>query len=105
MLMPILGNIGHVLYVIVAIVGGVFILNAVTNVSIGSLINPLIGSEVNLGVFSVALVVSFLQMTRQFCNNINQVSNQVNSVVMGIAGAARLFIIRRVLICMKDLNI
>ena len=91
MLMPILGNIGHVLYVIVAIVGGVFILNAVTNVSIGSLINPLIGSEVNLGVFSVALVVSFLQMTRQFCNNINQVSNQVNSVVMGIAGAARLF--------------
>ncbi len=91
MLMPILGNIGHVLYVIVAIVGGVFILNAVTNVSIGSLINPLIGSEVNLSVFSIALVVSFLQMTRQFCNNINQVSNQVNSVVMGIAGAARLF--------------
>lgn len=91
MLMPILGNIGHVLYVIVAIVGGVFILNSVANVSIGSLINPLIGSEVNLSVFSIALVVSFLQMTRQFCNNINQVSNQVNSVVMGIAGAARLF--------------
>ena len=30
-------------------------------------------------------------MTRQFCNNINQVSNQVNSVVMGLAGASRIF--------------
>ena len=44
-----------------------------------------------LAVFGIPLVVAFLQMTRQFCNNINQVSNQVNSVVMGVAGAHRLF--------------
>ena len=44
-----------------------------------------------LPVFGVALVIAFLQMTRQFCNNINQVSNQVNSVVMGLAGASRIF--------------
>ena len=85
MLMPILGNIGHVLYVIVALVGGVFILNGVSNVGIGVLFNPA------LAVFSISLVVAFLQATRQFSNNVNQVSNQVNSVVMAFAGAARVF--------------
>lgn len=85
MLMPILGNIGHVLYVAVALLGGVFILRGVENISIGMLFDG------SLDVFRIALVVSFLQMTRQFCNNINQVSNQINSVVMGVAGAARVF--------------
>ncbi len=85
MLMPILGNIGHVLYVLVAVVGGVFILQSVSNYSIGMLC----GAE--SAVFTIALVVAFLQMTRQFCNNINQVSNQVNSVIMGLAGARRVF--------------
>ena len=85
MLMPILGNIGHVLYVVVALLGGVFILRGVENISLGMLFDG------SLSIFQIALVVSFLQMTRQFCNNINQVSNQINSVVMGIAGAARVF--------------
>ena len=85
MLMPILGNIGHVLYVIVAVLGGLFIINGVSNVAIGT------AFDASLGVFGVALVVSFLQMTRQFSNNINQVSQQINSVVMGLAGAGRVF--------------
>ena len=85
MLMPILGNIGHVLYVLVAILGGVFILNNVMNASIGTFAGAVAAT------FNIALVVAFLQMTRQFCNNINQVSNQVNAVVMGIAGADRIF--------------
>ena len=85
MLMPILGNIGHVLYVIVAILGGVFILKGVANISIGTAVG-MVGA-----VFGIPLVVAFLQMTRQFCNNINQVSNQINSVVMGMAGAGRIF--------------
>ncbi len=85
MLMPILGNIGHVLYVLIATLGCVFILQGVGNVSIGTAVGSV------LPVFGVALVIAFLQMTRQFCNNINQVSNQVNSVVMGLAGASRIF--------------
>ncbi len=84
MLMPILGNIGHVLYVIIALVGGVFILNKVHNVSIS-------GEGFVTVAGGIAVLLSFLQATRQFTNNINQVSNQVNSVVMGLAGAARLF--------------
>ena len=86
MLMPILGNIGHVVYVIIAIVGGLFIMNGVQNAGIGVLFDE------ELLVFSAgALVVPFLQMSRQFSNNINQVSQQINSVVMGLAGASRVF--------------
>ncbi len=89
MLMPILGNIGHVLYVIVALVGSVFVIHNVKNISIGALFDEeLVAFS---GALGIALVVSFLQATRQFSNNINQVSNQVNSVVMGLAGAARVF--------------
>ncbi|MCH5351792.1 MAG: ABC transporter ATP-binding protein [Clostridiales bacterium] len=95
MLMPILGNIGHVMYVVVAILGGVFILNGISNVSVGALFSDglanIISDEIDLSIIGIPLVVSFLQTTRQFFNNINQVSNQVNSVVMGIAGAKRVF--------------
>ncbi len=86
MLMPILGNIGHILYVIVALVGALFIRSNTHNFG---LINLFDSAEV--GFFTVANVVAFLQMTRQFSNNINQVSNQVNPVIMSLAGAARIF--------------
>ncbi len=85
MLMPLLGNIGHLLYVIIATVGGVFILNGASNCGLITIFDP------TAIAFTVPGVVAFLQMTRQFTNNINQVSNQVNSVVMSIAGAARVF--------------
>ncbi|MCH5146882.1 MAG: ABC transporter ATP-binding protein [Clostridiales bacterium] len=86
MLMPILGNIGHILYVILALVGGMFIIQGVYNVSL----NPeYIGALTTLA--GITMLLAFLQAARQFSNNINQVSNQVNSVVMGLAGAARLF--------------
>jgi len=85
MLMPIIMNVGHIMYVAVALAGGYFHLGGVQNYSILSLVSG--GVE----MISVALVVSFLQMTRQFTNNVGQVSNQVNSVVMGLAGAQRLF--------------
>ena len=39
----------------------------------------------------ISIVVPFLNMTKQFAGNISQVSNQVNSVVMGLAGADRIF--------------
>ncbi len=85
MLMPIIANIGNVMYVIVALVGAALAVNEVGNVSIGAAFGVS-----NLLMFGPALIVSFLQTTRQFSNNIGQVSNQVNSVVMGIAGAQRI---------------
>ena len=41
--------------------------------------------------FSISIIVPFLNMTKQFSGNISQLSQQVNSVVMGLAGAARVF--------------
>ena len=78
-LMPILGNIGNVMYVIVALAGGIFMALNVPNVSISGL------------AIGISIVVPFLNMTKQFCGNIGQVSNQINSVVMGLAGADRIF--------------
>ena len=78
-LMPVLNNIGNVLYVLVAVVGGILLALNAPNISISGL------------AISVSIVVPFLSMTKQFAGNVNQVSNQVNSVVMGIAGAERIF--------------
>ncbi len=79
MLMPILGNIGNVLYVVVALAGGILMLAGAPNVSLSGM------------AIGISIVVPFLNMTKQFCGNISQVSNQVNAVVMGLAGAERIF--------------
>lgn len=73
MLMPILNNIGNVLYVIVAFAGGLFLLSGAANISVSGL------------AFSISIVVPFLNMTKQFSGNVSQVSNQVNAVVMALA--------------------
>ena len=80
-LMPTIGNLGHVLFVLVAIVGGLLMLKGVSNLSLTGL-----GDALTIGA-----VVAFLNMSRQFTLNIGQVSMQVNSVVMAIAGAERIF--------------
>ena len=79
MLMPILNNIGNVLYVIIAFVGGVLIVTNAKNFGLLGL------------AMDITIVVPFLNMTKQFTGNVNQVSNQVNSIVMGLAGAKRIF--------------
>ncbi len=79
MLGPIIMNIGNVMYVIVATVGGLLLAAEVPNLSISGL------------AFGVDIIVPFLSMTKQFTGNINQVSQQINSIVMGMAGAARVF--------------
>ncbi len=79
MLMPILLNIGNVLYVIVALLGGFLLLVNATNVSISGL------------PFSISILVPFLNMTKQFSGSVSQVSNQLNSVIMGLAGTKRIF--------------
>lgn len=78
-LMPLMGNIGNVMYVVVALVGGALLLTDVPNISISSM------------VFSISIVVPFLNMTKQFAGSIGQVSNQINMVIMGLAGAHRIF--------------
>lgn len=76
---PLLYNIGNILYVVVAILGGLLLINNAPNLSIAG------------AAMSISIVVPFLNITKQFTGSINQVSHQINPVVMGIAGAERIF--------------
>ena len=78
-LFPILMNVGNVLYVIVAVCGGLLIAAHAPNLSLSGL--PI----------SVSIVIPFLNMTKQFAGSVGQVSNQINAVVTGLAGAERIF--------------
>ena len=76
---PIIQNIGNIMYVIVATAGGIFLLSGARNFSLSGL------------VFDLSIVVPFLNMTKQFTGNVNTFSQQINHVVMGLAGATRVF--------------
>lgn len=78
-LFPVLINLGNVLFVIVALCGGLLIAGDAPNLSLSGL--PI----------GVSIVVPFLTMTKQFAGNVGQVSNQINAVVMGLAGTERIF--------------
>ncbi len=82
---PIIQNIGNILYVIIATVGGVLLISKVPNLSVSALFTGAIG------VLTIDIMIPFLNMTKQFTGNVNQVSQQINSVVMGLAGAQRIF--------------
>ena len=75
---PIIGNIGNILYVALALAGGVFILTGIPNLSFSG------------KAFSISILVPFLNMAKQFTGNVNSLSQQINSVVMASAGASRL---------------
>ncbi len=79
MMGPINQNIGNILYVLVAMAGGIFLVSGAKNISLSGL------------AFNISIVVPFLNMTKQFTGNVNQLSQQINSIVMGLAGAQRLF--------------
>ncbi len=78
-LMPILGNIGNILYVVLAFVGGALLLLKVPNLSLSGM------------ALSISITVPFLNMEKQFAGQIGGISQQINAVVMGLAGAGRLF--------------
>lgn len=71
-LMPIIGNLSYVSYVLVAIIGGVLAINGYADLTVGTL-------------------ASFLQLNRSFNQPIGQISQQVNMVLMALAGASRIF--------------
>lgn len=71
-LMPIIGNLGYLSYVLTAIIGSLLALNGVGGLTLGT-------------------IAAFLQLNRSFNNPIGQISQQINSVVMAAAGASRIF--------------
>ena len=71
-LMPLIGNLGYVSYVLVAVVGGVLAINGYMDLTVGTL-------------------AAFLQLNRSFNQPIGQISQQINMVLMALAGAERIF--------------
>ena len=76
---PIMNNIGNILYVSMALVGGIFLLSGLPNVSLSG--KP----------FSISVLVPFLGMAKQFTGNVNTLAQQINNIVMASAGAGRVF--------------
>ena len=76
---PIINNLGNILYVLIAVVGGALLLANVPNVSLSRM------------AFDISMLIPFLNMTKQFTGNVNQFAQQINSIVMGLAGASRVF--------------
>lgn len=76
---PIIGNIGNILYVLLALAGGLFLLSGLPNFSLSGM------------AFSISILVPFLNMAKQFTGNVNTLSQQINSIVMASAGAKRIF--------------
>ncbi|HRX57754.1 MAG TPA: ABC transporter ATP-binding protein [Eubacteriales bacterium] len=78
--MPIVGNMGYMLYVLVAIIGGAAGIAELPNLSL-----------TGVNVLTIGTIVSFLTLSRSFINPIGQISMQFNMVVMALAGASRIF--------------
>lgn len=78
--MPVVGNMGYILYILLAIVGGAVAINGWYNIGFGG-----------AGTLSLGAIVSLLALSRGFINPIGQVSMQFNMVMMALAGASRIF--------------
>ena len=79
-LMPVNNNLGHLLYVLLAIVGAVLAISGATNLSLHG-----------LGPLTLGAIASFLALSRNFMMPINQVVQQVGFIAMALAGAERIF--------------
>lgn len=78
--MPIMGNMGHLQYVLIAVFGGLMAINSIQTPSLKGMIPLTLGS-----------IVAFLNLSKSFTNPLSQMSQQVNHVLMGLAGADRVF--------------
>ena len=78
-LAPIIGNIGNIVYVLLAVGGGLMTIFGVVNLSFSGL--PM----------GIDIIVPFLNGSKQFMGNINQLTMQMNAIVMAGAGAQRIF--------------
>ena len=78
-LAPVLFNLGDILYVVVALAGGAFLVYGIPNISFSGM------------ALTIATVIPFLNMTKHFTGQIGQIARTINPLVMGLAGAKRIF--------------
>ena len=79
-MMPMMNALGYVQYVIIAILGAYMAISGITNLGL-----------TGTGTLTLGMIASFLTLSRNFTNPVSQISNQFNSIVTALAGAARIF--------------
>jgi ATP-binding cassette subfamily B protein len=77
---PVIFGMGYVLYVLLAVIGGSMAIAGVKNVGM-----------TGIGTMTIGTIASFLTLSRAFVNPMGQVSQQINFVIMALAGASRIF--------------
>ena len=89
---PIMNNLGNFLYVLIAFVGGLLVVFNVQNLTITGFQDLYTTSDTGVKTLTfLATIMAFLPRSKQFTGNVNQISQQINSIVMGLAGASRIF--------------
>lgn len=78
--MPIMANMGHIQYVAIAILGGVLAISGATNLNLAG-----------LSIITLGQIIAFLQLSRTFHQPITRLSQEVNSIIVALAGAERIF--------------
>ena len=81
---PILGNVGNFNYVLLTIIGGLLLLFKTPNIGVSSIFT-------GVQTLGIGILVVFLSTSRNFTMMVNQMSQQVSMIAMGLAGASRVF--------------
>ena len=79
-LMPILANVGNIMYVVLAITGGLLVVAHVPNLTI-----------LGISPITIGVIISFLALSRQLSQTVSQISMQVSTIAMALAGSDRVF--------------
>ncbi len=79
-LMPVLANVGNIMYVLLAVIGGLLVILKIPNVSLKG-----------VSMISIGVIISFLALVRQLSGSVSQISSQVSTIAMALAGSDRVF--------------
>ena len=90
-LMPIMGNMGHMQYVLLALTGGAMAIAGIPNITLHSISAAISGAGGANAVITVGAIAAFLQLSKSFTMPLSQIAQQLNAVIMALAGAERIF--------------
>ena len=79
-IMPMMNALGYLIYVVVAVIGGYMAIAGTPNLGL-----------TGFNTLTLGAIASFLTLSRNFINPVAQVSNQLNSIIIALAGAGRIF--------------
>lgn len=89
--MPLMVNLGYILFVLVAVIGGLLALSSIPNIRLGDIFSLIFKGKKTFAPLTVGSLASFLLLSRNFTMPVTHFSQQISSVVRALAGAERIF--------------